>query len=614
MVTFTTYQDCTEGYARLGNLSTRQGKIQTPCLFPVINFIGGTTVNCGGLWKYVRKHLFEIRLPLMSEIMHFLNFNLSPRGLEKWRGKTFHEWFSDFDCPLFLDSGGFQLLNNKEFDLERYDLSVTPKKILDLQLDFGGDIIATLDYPLPPALNNAEAQERIRFSIENAITTLRLLQIKGDESTKVYVPIHGRTPGEIESYINRFITRYNRSRLERRCDGFAVGSLVPLRNKPDQIISILAAAKRTLKERHLESLPVHVFGVGSTLIPYLVYLGYDTFDSSTYVQKARNLQYTHPETWANQRATKLEKLICQCQICRQLDLSEMRDVLRSDTSFQTNGGRFKSEFYAHIAAHNLNLHLSALEGAISAAKGGCLEDFILEFARKRFHQGKPLDALAAEFPEFKKKLGRTIYPVVKPKILKTKTSRKIKRISLKRAASEFSLPINYKVPKSKSILFLFPCSKEKPYRTSRTYKLISSAVHAQLNGTAKKIHFVVMSGLYGPVPLKYDKLPETKDYDFVLTFRNHAGIERVGKRLATYIEEHGDSFKHIIAFSASKPYRKALMIGLKGSENAHIFPKHKLTAGTGRTAQFQKGIEECLEFLLSIEARSKKSKRPLPDA
>ncbi len=574
----------------------QQGKIQTPCLLPVGNFIGGSTTNCGGLWKYLRQELFNTNLPLMSEIMQFLNFNISAKSLKKWREKTFHEWFENFKQPLFLDSGGFQLLNNKDFDIDRFGLAVAPKEILELQLDFGGDIIATLDYPIPPNLKDSEAAERIQFSIENTITTLRLLQAKGDEQTKVFVPIHGRSPEEISAYIYRFATRYNRSRLDRPYNGFAVGSLVPLRRNPEQIIAILAAAKRALTEKHLDNLPVHVFGVGSTLIPYLVYLGFDSFDSSTYVAKARNLHYSHPDTWANQRATQLEELTCQCSVCIQLDVAEMHSVLKSSDSFQKVNGRFKSEFYAYIAMHNLNLHIRELEQSIQAAKNGYLEKHLVEFTNKHIHQGKPLEALCNEFPELKKKLGRIVHAVVKRK------PKEKHNISLKYKHTDFTIPKNYKVPKKERILLLFPCSKEKPYSTSQTYGRISAAVQENLNGTSKKIHFVVLSGLYGPVPLEYDSRPEVKNYDYVLTFRNHVGIELVGGRLAEYLKIHGERFDYIVAIAASKPYRKAILIGVEGFENAQVFPKHKLSASTGRTAQIQQGLEECMGFLKSLEA------------
>lgn len=595
-MTFIVNENCAEGFARVGELSVRQGKIRTPCLLPVGNFIGGSTTNCGGLWKYLRQELFKMNLPLMSEIMQFLNFKISAKSLNKWREKPLHEWFENFKQPLFLDSGGFQLLKNKELDLGRFGLAIAPKEILELQLDFGGDIIATLDHPIPPNLKETEAAERIRFSVENTIAALRLLQAKGDGQTKVFVPIHGRSPEEISGYIHRFVRRYNRSRLDRPFDGFAVGSLVPLRRNTEQLVAILAAVKRTLTEKRLGHLPVHVFGVGSTLIPYLVYLGFDTFDSSTYVAKARNLHYSHPDTWANQRATRLEELSCKCSVCTQLDVAEMRDVLKSSDSFQRVSGRFKSEFYAYIATHNLNLHTAELEQSIRAAKDGCLEKHLVEFTNKHIRQGRPLEALCQEFPELKKKLGRVAHAMVERKTDERHNG------WLKYKPADFALPRNYRVPRRERILLLFPCSKEKPYSTSQTYGRIAAAVRESLNGTSKKIHFVVLSGLYGPVPLKYDSRPEVKNYDYVLTFRNHAGIELVGERLAAYLETYGGEFDHIVAIAASKPYRMAILKGVEGLENVRVFPRHKSSASTGRTAQIQRGIEECMEFLKSLEA------------
>src|ERR1041385_7868717 len=103
MVAFAISKRLSEGHARIGELVTQAGIINTPSLLPVVSFIGGSTPNCGGLWKYLRQELFKANLPIMSEIMHFLNFSLSPNSLLNWRGRTFHEWFTDFEQPLFLD-------------------------------------------------------------------------------------------------------------------------------------------------------------------------------------------------------------------------------------------------------------------------------------------------------------------------------------------------------------------------------------------------------------------------------------------------------------------------------------------------------------------------------
>lgn len=590
-----------ESLVRLGKLATVHGVVQTPCLLPVINFIGGTTPNCGGMWKYARQQIFGTHIPVMSEIMHFLDYHLSAQGLTRWREKTFHEWFPEFNQPLFLDSGGFQLLTNQEFDLSGLDLTASPKDILALQLDFGADMIATLDYPLPPNLKKREANERVNLSIENAIATLRLLQKRDDRQTMVFVPVHGRTPNEIEGYIQHFVTRYKRSRLERQFDGFAVGSLVPLRNDPVRIVQLLLKTKRVIKEMSRENLPLHVFGVGSDLIPFLVYLGFDTFDSSSYAQNARRLRYADPETWTNHRATQLRKLRCECSACKQIDLKGMKSVLTSDISFRKIKGHFKSEYYALVAMHNLNLYLGELRISVSAAENNCLEDHLIEFADKRPRTKSVLEYLATQFPTLKAKLGRTLHTAKS-----THPKEQTRSISLKHKASDFSIPKNYQIPKRERILFLFPCSKEKPYSRSQTFKRISTAIKSNLNGAARKMHFVVVSGLYGPVPLQYDNLPQTRDYDFVLTFMNREGVNQVGGRLAEYLAKYGKQFDHIVAFAVSKPYRQAIQIGLSDTKHAHLFPEGDQTGRIGRSVLYRHGLKQCIGFLKRVQRKQKR--------
>lgn len=584
-----------EGYGRTNRIQTPTGTLSTPALIPICAFIGGTTVNCGGLWKYLRKHLFAKEIPLLSEITHFVNFRISGRNLQTWRSKTFHEWFPDFKAPLFLDSGGFQLLNNKELGFEKYGLTLSPPDILKLQVDFGADVIATLDYPIAPNLRKSEATERMNSSIGNCLATLRILEKTGNNQTKVFVPVHGRTPAEVKGYIQEFLSRYKKARVRRQVDGFAIGSLVPIRNQPEKLIPLLMQLKRSLREAGLESKPVHAFGVASSFIPYLIYLGFDTFDSSTYVQNARNLRYADPATWMSLRATKLDELTCGCETCGSLDVKEMRGILTSDVSFQSIGGRFKSEFYADIAAHNLNLQLQAVSESIEAMKAESLEEYLLEFTRGKMRTQVPLELLGMEFTSLQKKLGRTVHPVPdSPEVKQT--------LSLKYKQSDFVIPETYRVPKRERILVLFPCSKEKPYSESQTFKRLTAAISSNLNGLSKQLHYVVLSGLYGPVPLRFENLPQTLNYDFVLSFRNEKGIKRIGESLNAYIKKHSGAFDHILVVAASKPYRDAAAKGLKGVKSAKIFPeKDKNGRYNGRAVQQLQAIEQCVDFLMSLE-------------
>uniref|UniRef100_A0ACD5GP50 Uncharacterized protein n=1 Tax=Desertifilum tharense IPPAS B-1220 TaxID=1781255 RepID=A0ACD5GP50_9CYAN len=154
----------------------------------------GTTARGGGLWKYILQAdelnsllRREAPVPLMSQVLHFLDFIPNrPHELDKWRKQGIKQRYindlslKNFSSPLFLDSGGFKLLWNKSVNLSAYNLSIENEKasqtILELQREFEGDIVATLDYPLPPGLTQAEAEERMQKSIENAISTALELQ------------------------------------------------------------------------------------------------------------------------------------------------------------------------------------------------------------------------------------------------------------------------------------------------------------------------------------------------------------------------------------------------------------------------------------------------------
>jgi 7-cyano-7-deazaguanine tRNA-ribosyltransferase len=96
------------------------------------------------------------QMALMSQALHFLDFGVSANSLARWRTTGLREPYNhaypdlDYTAPLFLDSGGFKLLWTRELDLSRYGIRANSEAILHLQRDFGGEIIATLDYPLPP--------------------------------------------------------------------------------------------------------------------------------------------------------------------------------------------------------------------------------------------------------------------------------------------------------------------------------------------------------------------------------------------------------------------------------------------------------------------------------
>lgn len=252
-------------HGRIGNLILDKNRsfIKTPVLFPVVNFVTGTTARGGGIWKYVlqadlQNSLLRRNLPVMSQVLHFLDFqSTTPKVLTTWREQSIPVRYNEeiqpslnYSGPIFLDSGGFKLLWSDSLDLSAYGLSIEngngPQTILDLQLDFGGDIVASLDYPLPPGLDRAEAQERMEKSRDNAIRAALLLKDRTAKNPFLFVAAHGQDKETIGHYTQLVFQKFKENGLSDFNFGIAVGSLVPLRGsrKYHTIIEILVSAPK----------------------------------------------------------------------------------------------------------------------------------------------------------------------------------------------------------------------------------------------------------------------------------------------------------------------------------------------------------------------------------
>jgi queuine/archaeosine tRNA-ribosyltransferase len=148
-------------YARAGTININGRELETPHLFPVMCFYCGGLEGAkfgGGIYRNIkeeflpRKDFSNIFQGVMTSISHLADFHVTKKKLENiYLAKTIHEWF-DFDGVLFVDSGGFKLFKNGAIKCTDFEIKPDPKEILNLQEKFGGDIIATLDYPIHPEL------------------------------------------------------------------------------------------------------------------------------------------------------------------------------------------------------------------------------------------------------------------------------------------------------------------------------------------------------------------------------------------------------------------------------------------------------------------------------
>ena len=605
-----------DGYGRLGNLNVSHGPIETPALFPVVNLIGGTTEASGGVWRRMREKLIdkEHLQGIMFQAMSFTDYGVSPDNLKNfWRPKTFHERFDNLEAPVFIDSGGFKLMNSDTFGQapekggapNEWGLYTDPKSILGLQLDFGADIIATLDYPIPPDLKEEEKFERMNKSIDSAVECLRIIddpslldenfdvneraaerlrdRHAADDLPGVYIALHGHDYETVNWYVGTFLDRVAEVDVDSSFEGFAIGSLVPLRDSIGVLTDIVQGAKDAIPEENADDVGLHVFGVGGKQVGLLSLLGVDTFDCSTHMQNAMYQKYIHPESWESHEIHDLENYldddnrypcdISTCPLCSDDGVSYEKLVTELDLDLsydereerKANNEPIKSDYYALLARHNFEVYNEELTRVRDAIRNGRLLDYVIEFAREHPDIKKGIKKAQLRNKTLRQDIeSREAYDLLPGSDLKSDQSKLSKwnggieeaestrQISLKHTPTDFNINSrSYDAPTDKDVMLVVPCSQEKPYSRSRTHSILTQ----KLNHRMDDIHKITISGMYGPVPKECESLQPILEYDYVLAKEDTDQIRLVTNRLVNYLETYGDNYEDIIAYVTSKTYR-----------------------------------------------------------
>jgi tRNA-guanine family transglycosylase len=203
---------------------------------------------------------------------------------------------------IFADSGGFH------FDEKKVD--TTPAETLETQRQIGADIFGTVDVPILRENRQAENNRRISQSIEYALDASE----QHDGNQLLFASVHGYDPETVRNSIQH---------LEKNgdFDGYAIGSLVPIRTEYEKVTKIILSA-RLATDKH-----IHVYGLGGvTYQPLLLYLGVDSFDSSAFVRSAGNRNYLIPGFGGEpmNNFEELSYLPCACPICNSRSFDEVR--------------------------------------------------------------------------------------------------------------------------------------------------------------------------------------------------------------------------------------------------------------------------------------------------
>ncbi|WP_162224493.1 tRNA-guanine transglycosylase [Halorussus amylolyticus] len=635
MTEFSILQDGDDGYGRLGRLSVRNGAVQTPALFPVINLIGGTTLDSGSSWRHFRDNILDEDdlQGIMFQAMSFLDYGLTADNLADWREKTFREHFEDrvdVNAPIFIDSGGFKLMNSKTFgdppaegdEQNDWRLYTNPDSILKLQADFGADIIATLDYPIPPDLNVDEQEDRMEQSIESAVRCLKLIEnpdeieIRSEADKKsvqnlkaqkqqdepaVFVAIHGHDYDTIHWYVMNFLERIEEEGVEQPFQGFAIGSLVPLRSKVDVLVDIVQGAIDAISEERRDEIALHVFGVGGKQASLLSLLGVDTFDCSSHMQTAQYAKYLIPGEWNHLKLSELTTYtgdntfpcdIPDCPLCSDdgpatdeeghpLTPDKLNEYLQREPTYGVDGFT-KSKYYGWLARHNFEVYNREIREVQQAIADGRLLDYVIEFAQQDADIRRGLKKAQVRDSQLQRDIeARDAYELLPgPDVASDQAKlsdfnvgideiEDQRTISLEHSPSDFNVLTRNYTPPEREYLLVLPCSKTKPYAESQTQR----AVLNKLTPIRESVHKVTVSGMYGPVPEEFEEEPAIKEYEYVLSAEDEKQVQLVTERLTEYLNVFGGQYDEIVGYATSKNYRQVIEDAFTEHRAGTVFPR-----------------------------------------
>ena len=591
---------------RIGKLYLQRNGItlpplSTPILYPVLAFMTSTSTNGGGIWKYLLKDVMKHNVPILSQVLHFLDFNLTGKTIGYWREMSMRERYIDpngpYDAPMFLDSGGFKLLYNAGLSLSEFGIhkNTEADDILDFQLGLGGDIIASLDYPLPPGLVRSEAKTRMARSLQNAFRVADRLS-EMDNPPYLYICCHGQSREDIQNYVTQVFDR-----LPGQFPfGLAVGSLVPLRGENDsEVLSRICGVLDAIPESAREQTPIHAFGVSGNLTPILAYLGVDSLDSTSYIQAARSQSYSHPATQKKLKILELDSMECTCRVCRETSLEEMQQAFMEPRSYRrTSTGKYKSYYYAKIALHNFEMEIKTLDNMVRAIETDNSLEALVEHASKARGVREAVNWLVENREEFAAKMSKTV--IAAPRRLRIKETQQT--LSLNYTSDSFSVPPDYQPPPKTKILLAIPCAGKKPYSLSRTHSIVNTKLQTAFGEDQQFIHKITLSGLYGPVPEEFESEEAVIHYDFQLLPRNAAQIQLGANRFNAYLDQHKGHYELMVGYATSRAYRKVLELVKKQHQNFILLPTKPKQK---RLSEFFRHIhlDELVEVISSVLAQ-----------
>ncbi len=503
------------------------GSLDEVKFFPVVHLLTGPPglTRNGGIWRTIKASMKMVdqNPSFMVQAMHFTTYTLSQAAWEEWGFehpianrliKELERTFGD-GRDVFLDSGGFQLLHSDKVDLSKWNLEMNRENILELQLKYKPNRIASLDSPISPGTPHDIARKLQRISIDNAAWLVGRIE-EEESKPRVYLAVHGRTPREVSAYLTK-LWKSIPDRMFRDVDfGLALGSQVPLSRNRGLISANISTVLKWMNRKCRPEVPLHVFGAGDSLIGSIVHrqtLGREiSFDNSTYAQSAFRLKVYDPDALAYRQWTPQSLPECTCWACeklRYLGEKSLMEIMNFPAyqSHAINGLKVsRSEVFAYIALHNM-----------------------VWWKQRIKHVDRNFSTI--------------------PKTIALPNESRL-------TPASYSFPLRQFKPESRNLLIL-PCTHGRPYSKSPKQKRVIRYL-ADI-GLRENIDYdrITVSGLFGPVHWKDETLPAILGYDYELrsTATQHH-INNLRFALGTTLNVIRKKYDSVIGYLNPKIYLK----------------------------------------------------------
>jgi tRNA-guanine family transglycosylase len=347
--------ESTSGDARAGTLTINGRELQTPNLFPVVNFYAGGTkssVYGGGIHRTLKEFMIgadrigceplsEYFDAVMTSVSSLTDYNLTRERYEDYLDTPVkqRDIFEPFEGLLFVDSGGFKFLNNSEIDGSDFEVEMNQEAVYNIQEALGSDIIVNLDHPIAPDDNH---HERVRKAKKTAENIHEFLTLSRDFDGAQYLTLHGYNYSMMTEFLDVITDRVPAGVLQEGFDGIALGSLVPKKDDRDALIQAVTDCREIMADWGFEGWPLHVLGISSRAIPILAALGADSFDSSTHLHNAINGKYSI-SLMESVPVNEADFSNCGCPVCSS-DMLVKR--MQGETEYQ-------KDILGPVSMHNL---------------------------------------------------------------------------------------------------------------------------------------------------------------------------------------------------------------------------------------------------------------------